>query len=78
MKQLVAICCLCEKVRDDVGTETGRGIWQEFRVYMVKHMLRPEEIMFSHAYCPGCLSNHLNFLASPTTVISRHATERGA
>lgn len=75
MKQLVPICCLCEKVRDDAGDEAGRGIWQEFRVYMVQHMLRPEEIMFSHTYCPGCLSNQMNFLASPTTVIGQHVTE---
>lgn len=75
MKQLVAICCFCEKVRDDKGPEAGRGIWQEFRVYMAQHMLRPEEIAFSHAYCPGCLSYHLNVLASSTTVITRQATE---
>jgi len=78
MKQLVAICCCCEKVRDDVGTESGGAMWQDFRIYMAMHMLRAEEIMLSHGYCPDCLSFQRDFLASPTRVISRHATERGA
>lgn len=59
MRQVVPICCLCEKVRDDTGTEPGEGLWQEFKFYMASHMLRPDEVMLSHGYCPGCLSSFL-------------------
>ena len=62
MRSIVAMCCFCEKVRDDTGTEPGGGLWQEFTFYMARHKLRPEEVMFSHAYCPGCLSDHQDFL----------------
>ncbi len=77
MKQLVAMCCFCEKVRDDVGTEPGMGIWQEFKIYMAKYMLKPREVMFSHTYCPGCLSYYRDFLASPQGAIHRPGMERG-
>ena len=55
MRQVVPICCICEKVRDDTGTEPGGGLWQDFEFYMARHMLRPWEVKFSHGYCPGCL-----------------------
>ncbi len=62
MRPIVAICCFCEKVRDDTGTEPGGGLWQDCKFYMARHMFRPEEVMFSHTYCPGCLSNYKDFL----------------
>ena len=65
MRPIVAMCCFCEKVRDDTGTEPGQGLWQDFKFYMARHMLRPEEVMFSHTYCPGCLSDYRGFLTSP-------------
>lgn len=65
MRSIVAMCCFCEKVRDDTGTEPGGGLWQDFKFYMGTHMLRPEEVMFSHTYCPGCLSHYRDFLTSP-------------
>lgn len=63
MRHVVTMCCFCEKVRDDVGTEPGKGIWQEFNIYMAKYMLKPPDIRFSHAYCPGCLAYYRAFLA---------------
>jgi hypothetical protein len=62
MRPIVAMCCFCEKLRDDTGTEPGRGLWQDFKFYMARHMLRPEEVMFSHTYCPDCLSSYRDFL----------------
>jgi hypothetical protein len=55
MKKILPVCCFCQKVRDDRGTEVGQGLWQEFRVYMGAHKLKPEEITFSHTYCHDCL-----------------------
>ncbi len=77
MRQVVPICCFCEKVRDDSGTEPGGGLWQDFKLYMATNMLRPAEVMFSHTYCPGCLSYYRNFLASSAGAINRNETEGG-
>lgn len=57
MKQILPVCCFCQKVRDDTGTEAGRGLWQELRIYMVAHKVRPEDINFSHTYCHDCLKD---------------------
>jgi hypothetical protein len=63
MRHLVTMCCFCEKVRDDVGTEPGTGVWQEFKIYLAKYLLKPADIRFSHTYCPGCLAYYRAFLA---------------
>ena len=62
MRRIVAICCFCERVRADVEGEEGEAPWQEFTSYMVNHRLRPDEVMFSHAYCPTCLMNSRTLL----------------
>lgn len=72
MKRIVPICCFCEKVRDDGGAEPGRGLWQEFTFYMAAYKLGPEEVMFSHTYCPDCLSIYRRILASPERVLNRN------
>jgi hypothetical protein len=66
MKQILPVCCFCQKVRDDSGTEAGQGLWQEFRIYMVAHKLRPEDISFSHTYCHDCLSEDPRAIALRT------------
>jgi|CXWL01.1.fsa_nt_gi hypothetical protein len=63
MRQLIPICCVCERVRDDTGTEPGLGPWKEFRVYKTTHILNPRDIMFSHGYCPTCLTRYGAVLA---------------
>ena len=65
MRHLVTMCCFCEKVRDDGGTEPGTGMWQEFKDYMAKYMLRLADIRLAHTYCPGCLVSYRALLASP-------------
>lgn len=77
MRQVVAICCFCEKVRDDRGMEPGQGLWQEFKMYMVTYRLRPDEVMFSHTYCPACLSYYRSFLSVPAGAVNRTQTEGG-
>ena len=77
MRTVVAMCCLYEKVRDDAGTEQGGGLWQDFTFYMGIHMLRPDEVMFSHGYCPGCLSYYRDFLASQQGASHGSGMERG-
>lgn len=76
MRQIVVICCFCEKIRDDRGAEPGGSLWQDFKVYMATYMLRPEDVMFSHGYCPACLSYYRSFLSLPAGAINRNQTER--
>ena len=45
---------------------------------MARHMLRPEEVMFSHTYCPGCLSAYKDFLTSQKGVSHGPGMEKGA
>ncbi len=78
MKPVVAICCFCQRVRDDVGSEVGEGFWQEFRNYMAMHNLRPEEIEFSHTYCPSCLAYYRDFLTSQNVAHDYQRVERRA
>lgn len=74
MRHLVTMCCLCEKIRDDREAEPGMGVWQEFKIYMAKYMLRPGDIRFTHTYCPGCLTDYRAFLVSREAT---HRTEKG-
>lgn len=77
MWRRVTVCCLCEKIRDDIGVEPGRGLWQDFNFYMATHMLRPADVRVAHTYCPGCLAYYRNFLASSKAAINRNETEGG-
>lgn len=63
MRQILPICCFCEKVRDDTGTEPGKGLWQNFILFMSIYRIRPHEVIFSHGCCPACLSYHRSLLS---------------
>jgi len=65
MRQVLPICCFCDQVRDDAGTEPGKGLWQDFKSYLATYMLRGEDVMFSHTHCPVCLAYYRDFLSSP-------------
>lgn len=75
MRQVLAICCFCEKVRDDKGIQTGGEVWQEFKIYMATYGLRPADVRFSHTYCPGCLASYREFLTSTQAVIPQQEME---
>jgi hypothetical protein len=62
MHVLVPICCFCEKVRDDEGTEFGQGIWVHLKTYRFRHNLMPEEVWFSHTYCSDCVKIYREFV----------------
>lgn len=77
MRQIVAICCFCERVRDDIEAQPGQGQWQEFKTYMARYVLKPDQVMFSHTYCPTCLSYYRAFLGGAAGVTERSETEGG-
>ena len=64
MQVLVPICCFCEKVRDDGGTEFGQGIWGQLETYRATHHLLTEEMWFSPTSCPDCTKFHWEFLTT--------------
>ena len=63
--RLVVMCCLCEKVYDDVENEIGNGRWKERKWYLAQYMLRPADIRFFRSYCPDCLESYRAFLRLP-------------
>ncbi len=66
MKQILPICCFCEKVRDDAETGAGEGLWQDMKVYMVSRGLRPLKTAFAYGCCPDCLTDDPRAIAFRT------------
>jgi hypothetical protein len=63
--RLVVMCCLCEKVYDDMEREVGKARWKEQNWFMAKYQLKRAGIRMSHSYCPDCLQSYRTFLALP-------------
>ena len=58
MKEVLPICCFCEKVRDDAGSEAGEGLWQDMKSHMGSRGLRPLNTIFAYSCCPDCLTDN--------------------
>lgn len=56
MKQILPICCICEKVRDDERPEADEGVWQDMKTCMVSRGLRTRNTAFAYGCCPDCLT----------------------
>jgi len=63
--RVVVMCCLCEKVFDDMDSEMGRTRWMERSRYTAKYQLKSTDIRIAHSYCPDCLKVYRAFLALP-------------
>lgn len=63
--RLVVMCCLCEKVYDDMEKEVGKVRWKEQSWFMNKYQLKRADIQVSHGYCSDCLRSYRTFLALP-------------
>jgi PAS domain S-box-containing protein len=50
-EQLLPVCCVCGKIRDDQGVATGQGAWDRLDHYISKH----SDAKLSHTFCPACL-----------------------
>lgn len=74
MKPVVVICCLCRRIRDDLGPESGAGLWYEPYLYLAMHSLGAEEFQMSETYCPSCLTTYRQHFASQ----HRSAEHRGS
>jgi PAS domain S-box-containing protein len=49
-EQLLPVCCVCGKIRNDDGVEQGAGDWQRMDQYLSRH----SDAEFSHTFCPDC------------------------
>lgn len=49
-EEIVPVCSLCRKIRDDQGREPGTGEWLPLEAYLS----RAAGILCSHTYCPQC------------------------
>lgn len=50
-ENIIPMCCVCKKIRDDTGKEHGKGDWMVIEKFLVeKQNLKP-----SHTYCPECM-----------------------
>ena len=49
-EDILPICSVCKKIRDDTDKEPGSGSWVTLEDYMQKRI----KIMISHSYCPDC------------------------
>jgi DNA-binding response OmpR family regulator len=49
-EDLLAVCCICKKIRDDTGKEKGSGVWMTLEDYLYHRAgLKP-----TSTYCPDC------------------------
>jgi hypothetical protein len=79
MKQILPVCCFCDKVRDDTRSEAAQGLWQDWQVYMVSQKLRPEALPLAYTCCRDCLKHDPRAIAFRTRLSrsSSSALENG-
>jgi PAS domain S-box-containing protein len=53
-ESILPVCCVCGKVRDDTGTEQGKGDWQSLQAFVTEH----SDTSLSHTFCPPCYQEY--------------------
>ena len=51
---MLPVCCVCELIRDEIGSSLNRERWVTSRTYRITHGVNPTEIAHTHTYCPEC------------------------
>ncbi len=49
-ENMIPVCCVCKKIRDDAGKQPGEGDWMDVEKFMYKKA----RLKSSHTYCPEC------------------------
>lgn len=49
-EEMLPVCCVCHQIRDDTGTEHGKGKWLGLDEFIAKKT----NVQLSHTYCPNC------------------------
>ena len=50
-EEVLPVCCICKKIRDNSGERTAEGSWMSVEEFIYKKSGRH----MSHTYCPTCL-----------------------
>ncbi len=50
-ENILPVCCVCNKIRDDSGTEKGKGKWLSMSAFLE----RKSNVEVSHTYCDECI-----------------------
>jgi hypothetical protein len=53
---LLAVCCLCRLIRDEIGASPDRARWVTQRTYQKTHGVNPVDCLQTHTYCPWCFT----------------------
>ena len=64
--RVVVMCCLCEKVFDDMDKAPSGTRWKDHKWYMAQYQLKSSETRIAHGYCPKCLESYRKFLKVPS------------
>ncbi len=67
-ERFIAICCVCDNVRDDSAQGSPGQTWGPLPAYLSRHRLRSGEYRLSHAYCPSCSSKFSRRESSPVAL----------
>ncbi len=67
-ESLLPVCSVCGKVRDDTGTERGKGQWRSWQQYMLER----STTSFSHGFCPDCYREYRRRAGLPEQPPSHH------
>ena len=59
-EQILPVCCMCKKIRDDQGREPGTGRWMPVDDYLWKKA----RLSVSSTYCPNCAKTAVKALDS--------------
>lgn len=53
-EQILPVCCVCGKIRDDSAKGKGQGAWGRLDHYVMRH----SDTQLSHTFCPDCLEDY--------------------
>jgi len=51
---ILPTCCVCGRIRDDIGVERGSGHWDKLESYVQRH----SPARLSHTWCPECMGEY--------------------
>jgi hypothetical protein len=54
--RLLAVCCACGLIRDELRPAPDPARWTTQRAYRKAHGMNSTECLLTHTYCPDCLS----------------------
>jgi len=56
LEGILPVCIYCKNIRDDAGTEPGKGTW----VKMEEFLHHKSGTAVSHGCCPECYEQHID------------------